>query len=632
MKNHLFIGLGGQGGRTLGELRKVMAQRTRDAQALEELDVKYRFLAIDSSDDVRKDHSNWTDFGTNLALDPNDWKILFPPEQGAIGQLSLLSNIAPWLGDRQRVERFIGESNIQGANQRRRFGRLLFAHNARDIRNALAEKVEALTTGRQRQCAFHIFATLGGGTGSGSLLDLVTMIRTRYPGSDIAEFPIFVYVYVTAEDEKGADVGYFFQNQFTALRDLNALMCGRMHPQLLGDDIATSNFAGAEPIAQIAISSPLNSANRQILLDTQIRIVAEACFERIFAWSSGQMSPNAQRSLTGQDILATFPAEPPGRSERSYRFGAFGMRRWEVPHAKLEKLLALDLLVSCLRQMLFNHWHETRGFLDQLETASAIDEANVMPGLLLEIEPFRKPSPKSDALAQSLRDALSQQAAGILRGSDQPLLSLRSLEQEFANYYLQRFEVNGVDGLVRQRGMEQPGNVTEAIRRLELRLTELWLDRTTPLALGRIPQILEEMAVRLRRDLDPPPANGATSSHRQRRIEARRLEWEKLTWLSMRFTPKRRQLVEHHREDCSISHESDLRDRLAKLDDGFVRDFLGRLSNVTHRFQATQQSLRRLLKDIEQERDLIDRELRDLHRDVAANMKPRAIIKHQNAR
>lgn len=34
MKNHLFIGLGGQGGRTLGELRKVMAQRAADTQAL----------------------------------------------------------------------------------------------------------------------------------------------------------------------------------------------------------------------------------------------------------------------------------------------------------------------------------------------------------------------------------------------------------------------------------------------------------------------------------------------------------------------------------------------------------------------------------------------------------------------
>jgi hypothetical protein len=617
MKNHLFIGLGGQGGRSLGELRKVMAQRANDTAALRNQDVRMAFLAIDSSDDVRNDRRNWTDFGSDLALDPNDWLILARPGLGTIGGLALRPDIAPWLGERERVEGFLGQGHIQGANQRRRFGRLLFAFNAAAIRNAVTGKVNAVTTGGHFQCAFHLFVTLGGGTGSGGLIDLVAMIRTRYPDSDTSKFPIFVYVYGTDADEKGANVGYFFQNQFTGLSDLNALMCGRLRPQLLGDDIAAGNFAGTEPIAQLTVTAPLNSGNRQVSLETQIRIVAEACFERILAWSSGQMGQGAQASLTGQDAVANFPAEPLGRPERSYRFSALGMRRWEAPHAKLEALLALDLMVSSLRQMLFNHWHETDGFSNQLADGSSADAANAIPALLTEIEEARRPDPKADALVQRLRDALSQQATGSLRTPSQPPLTLRSIEQELAAYYQQRFETVGVNSLIRQRETEQPTKVQDAIRRLEGRLTGLWLDSAHPLALARIPQVLDELATRLRRELESGPTSDPGSEHRRRVIEARRLEWDKLTWLSARL--KRRALIDAHATDCSAVHEGDLRTRLGQLDRGFIQAFLGRLANVKTRFQSVQQVLQQLLDTVKDERDLIKQELDNLNKNVAAN-------------
>ncbi|HYN78365.1 MAG TPA: tubulin-like doman-containing protein [Lamprocystis sp. (in: g-proteobacteria)] len=514
---------------------------------------------------------------------------------------------------------FLGQQHIQGANQRRRFGRLLFAHNAATIRGAVTAKVNALGAGRRFQCAFHIFATLGGGTGSGGLIDLVTLIRTRYPGSGADEFPIFVYVYVTDADEQGANVGHFFQNQFTGLRDLNALICGRLCPPLLGDDIAVGTFAGAEPIAQLAITAPLNSANHQIPLEIQIQIVAEACFERIVSRSSGQMGPAAQRSLTGEDILSTFPTEPPGRPERSYRFSALGMRRWEVPAEKLTTLLALDLLASALRQMLFNHWHDTNGFSHQLADGSGADAATAVTGLLAEIEDQRRPEPKTETLVQRLRLALGQQATGLSRASGQASLTLRTIEQDLAGFFQQHFETGGVDLLVRQRQAELPGRVNDAVRRLEARLTGLWLDRTNPLALARVPQVLDEMAARLRREMEAGPANDAVGERRRPVFEARRLEWDKLTWLSARLTAKRTALIEAHGSDCGALHEGDLRTRLAELDRTFVRDLLGRLANVKNRFMSVQQALQRLLGAVQQERNQIDGDLRALQSNVAAN-------------
>jgi hypothetical protein len=626
MKNHLFIGLGGQGGRTLGELRKVMAQRIKDTETLRQRGVGTAFLAIDSSDDVRNDRRTWTVFGTDLALDPSDWLIFRHPGAGTIGALALRPDIAPWIGDKARVEGFLGQQNIQGANQRRRFGRLLFADNAATVRNALIGKVNTLTAGGQFQCAFHIFATLGGGTGSGGLIDLVTLIRSRYPGSGVDEFPIFLYAYVTDADEKGANVGYFFQNQFTGLRDLNALICGRLNPQLLGDDIAVGQFSGTEPITQITVTAPLNSAKHQIPLESQIQIIAEACYERIVAWSTGQLGPDGQRSLTGEDILTTFPAEPPGRPERSYRFSALGMRRWEVPTAQLTALLALDLLVSALRQILFNHWHEASGFSAQLTAGTESDVVLALPGLLRNLNARRNPEPTPDALVERLRNALAQMITGLTRKGSE--LTLRTIEEDIADFYEQRFEKCGAEALIRQRLTDIPTQLTSAIQDLELNITELWRDRTAPLALARIPQLLEELSARLRRELDGASGDDTARARRERIIEARRLEWDKLTWLSKRVTSKRTDLIKVHGEDCIQLHVSDLRRRLANCDKDFIKQLLGKLDQVKNRFQSVQQALKQLLDGVERERNLIDQELRDLHRNIAANryeFDPRAL-------
>jgi len=447
----------------------VLTQRAKDTESLRQQGVRTGFLAIDSSDDVRNQKRTWTDFGIDLALNPSDWLILKRPGAGTIGGLALRSDVSPWIGDPKRIQGFLGQQQIQGPNQRRRFGRLLCAHNAATIRSAVIEKVNQVTSGQTYQCAFHIFATLGGGTGSGGLVDLVTLIRTKFPDNGADEFPIFVYVYITDADEKGANVGYFFQNQFTALRDLNALIVGRFRPTLLGDDIQPADFKGAEPIAQVALSAPLNSAGRQMPLETQIRVVAEACFERIVAWTSSQMDAAAQKSLTGEDVLAIFPAEPPELPERSYRFSALGMRRWEVPHDKLKDLLALDLLCAALRQMLFNHWHDANGFSTQLADGSAADAANALPDLFAEIEEPRRPEPKPELLVQRFRDALAQKATGLQRTQGNTPLDLRSIEQGLADFYRQSFEKVGVDALMQQRQAELPSRVEKEALGLDRR-------------------------------------------------------------------------------------------------------------------------------------------------------------------
>lgn len=349
MKNHLFIGLGGQGGKSIAELQKVIQNRSGDAKALEKSGQKWDVLYIDSSRDVTNERRNWVYFGKDLKLQPSSF--LYLKDDGeAINAHSMAQrpDVAPWIGDVDKLHTFLeGSQGIQGANQRRRLGRLLIARNADRIRKAVCEDKITPMLSNGNQCAIHIFASLAGGTGSGGIVDLVTMLRTEYPNASVdGGFPIFLYLYVTDRAFEEAQVGYFHQNQSAALRDLNALCCGKFRPTLLGSASVPMPFKGDEPITQILLSSQLNSKNQMLSLSQQHQIVAEAAFERIYSYVSGNLDTTQQKAVTGEDKLPSYPGEPVGNLSRTFRFGSVGMRRWEVPIDEVRELLARDLSVS----------------------------------------------------------------------------------------------------------------------------------------------------------------------------------------------------------------------------------------------------------------------------------------------
>jgi hypothetical protein len=619
MRNHLFIGLGGQGGRTLAELRRVMAQRAKDTAKLQEAGTRWEFLAIDSSTDVRNDLKCWNYFGTDLSLNPSDWLVLNSVSPEDVDALALRADVAPWIGKPDQIKAFLKGNRIEGANQRRRFGRLLFAHNASSIRHALfGQKVAALIDAGHQQCAFHIFASLAGGTGSGCIVDLVTTIRAEFPNPDMANgYPIFLYVYVTHNDGKASDVGYFYQNQFAALRDLNALICNRLTPHLLGVQVAGQVYAGNDPSAQVVLTNSLNRANMGVQLATQIRVVAESCFERIYAWTAGQMAPETQRAITGQDRVANFPGEPLGHPERSYRFAGFGMRRWEVPNAKIEELLALDLLSSSLRQMLFNHWQASEGYIDTLP-AMPRAMAEVCSANLEKVgKEYLLVQEHSSTLAVELRQETGQLVEGLLRqtGGD---YDLDALEPAIRDYFEQTFRGGGVSSYFQSLTLAQGLQLSEAIDRIDKALTSFWMDPAKPLALAYLPDLIEMLATALRGKLEGAADLSADGERLARRRAARKVEWEKITPLSA-LVGKRRALFMAHTKDCVTGYTLDLQRRCGEVDSAFIRGLLERLRVLRSGYEAARELLLGLLKDTEAERDGIYRDLRDLQGQTGAN-------------
>ena len=620
-KKHLFISLGGQGGKTLAELRKVMAQRHRDVASLSQQGVKWEFLSIDSSPDVWNARKDWTYFGKSLVLSNTEQLLLDKiGSADAIETLAIRPDISSWLNDRERIRGYVGgEAGIPGANQRRRFGRLLFAKGADQIRRAIFEdKVNSLTTNGANECCFHVFATLAGGTGSGGLIDLITMLRSAsMEKGDASKFPIFLYLYVTSDDTGGADVGYFYQNQYAALRDLNALLTGSLKPPLLGDGQSGRRFAGNSPVNGVVLSTSLNSANYRLPIASQIRIIAESCFERIFSYASGLLNPTTQKSLTLEDIVDSFPGEPLQRPERSYRFSSVGMRRWEVPNEKIEELLAWDLTVSALRQMLTNNWRNDSGYvadpvtleISKAQAIAASIEAHIAPKLM---------TPKVAAdLKRKLTAELDRLCSEI--GENKTVENkLEELEIKARELFDKSFETRGAPAYFRTAALRYEAEAEATAAEIDGILTKLWRDPVTPLSLGHVIEMIDSCRKSLRDNVEGADTGSSDSRFQQSRI-ARKREWEKLTFLSAAIG-KGTALLKAHSRDISVEYGFELDELCHKWDRDFRRSLVGRLDILRGSYNAARNVLQQLLTAASGEQSTIDNDLRQMERQQGANL------------
>lgn len=618
MKNHLFIGLGGQGGKSLAELRKVIEQREADAQFLRQQDIRWDFLYVDSSLDVKNTRANWTHFGKNLALDPADFVHLKDGGQDpSAAVMKLRPDVAPWIGDPAIVDGFLrGAGQIEGANQRRRFGRLLFANHADKVRSAIVDgKVERLTQARSNQCCFHIFASLAGGTGSGSIIDLITLLRTRYPESALDHgFPIILYLYVTSDEVATAEVGYFHQNQFAALRDLNALACGRLQPHLLGMRDGGRLFSHNEPINEIVLSSSLNDQNQKLSIQRQHRILSESAFERIFCYCSGNLNEDQQRSLTGQDILANFRGEPINRPQRSYRFSTIGMRRWEVPTEEVQELLANELYVSAFRQMLYENWQDGYGYQESGPISAS--GAGILDSLRRNLSACLVGTSEVPALEKALNDDFSLTFRGIVQ--DIKKTDLDEVESKLQDRYNNNLKTEGVGSLFGGFAQQRPSRMATLRAQIHSVLSAAWLNAKSPLGLSHVRDILLSFQDEVRKMLEADSAGPKGGNERLKsRMAARKAEWTKITILSAFL--KRKELAEAHRNDVQSLRLSDLHERAAIEDRAFLTSLIGELATLDQHYYDATGKLKAFEQKAMERRDVLFDGLRGLQSTDTAN-------------
>lgn len=390
MYKQLFIGLGGQGCKSIREIRKVIYERKLNAKAntsSEAFDLPCAYLSIDSSPDIVDLTETWIHLGKNLALNADEFSHLKPNIEVDA------RNIVPWLyssdanvaREQSTVFATINKAT-PGAQQRRRYGRALFAANADqvylDIVNAY-DRVKKLDT--VNSCMINVFCSLGGGTGSGGIVDLIQLLRQKFPASasinGYQAYPLNLYIYMADQDGVNPDdvQGFFFENQYAALRDINALSTGHMLPHTL-TSVEGSNFYPGErntstnPINAVIISTNTTSENHRISIEEQIKKVAAWAVDRALI-AQGANAPAVAKIASGEDFKANTHGEPNDISdtflERSYIFASLGAAKWQAPVNELSLMAVHSIMANSFKQMVYNNVTQTEGYQ---KTAHPLDD------------------------------------------------------------------------------------------------------------------------------------------------------------------------------------------------------------------------------------------------------------------
>ena len=375
--NNYIIGLGGTGGDSVAAFRRALAGRAYEASELEKKNVKFHYLYIDSnSTDIQsaqteESSGKWAIPGKPVNLKAADCLLINADEGLDPEQVRMHANIAPWYGDTRGVKLLIVKGKkLEGAEQRRRFGRMLLARQAGALKRTIAAGKNELKREPKRSnvITYHIFATLGGGTGSGSIVDMVTYL---YANED-KKPEIYLYLYVGGSDEtivQGAvaATNQFYMNEYSALRDLNALMTGRYKPDMAASSKINDSYEISDsPIKAIFISS--EQSERTLDLPAQVDNMANACLDIISLFNSVDSSSNNARPFSGEDIVSGQPGEispddtwnssqqrEPKENElceRSYRFQTISVSRCKEPVREIETILKCALAEQVINRLL----------------------------------------------------------------------------------------------------------------------------------------------------------------------------------------------------------------------------------------------------------------------------------------
>ena len=380
MANHLFIGLGGTGGKVLRELRKRIYEEFRSNEPTGGVFLDYVY--VDSSPSDLDDRTGWSVLGKSVHLGTAQKVDINGISASVLGNINLYPGLSGFLNsnDLQLMQKEMGALITAGiGGQRRRLGRTLFANNICDKNNPRNfEQIVRGAVGRLQQASsdqdvtFHICAGLAGGTGSGSLIDAICQIRTWFPYQDNTHaFKIRLFLYTPEQTLVTAkhDAGFYQANGYAALLELNALSIGQYHPtDVKGEkDINTGGVRrllnNQEPFESAYVYTNVNEQGKVLDLGEGLpAAVADFIFQTTIAsamvGSAGQLN-----RLVGCENDGAYPEkDQSGSNAHSRKFLSFGISRIEFPETEIREYMTYTFALQAARQLTFNMWQEGIGY------------------------------------------------------------------------------------------------------------------------------------------------------------------------------------------------------------------------------------------------------------------------------
>lgn len=491
MSNSLIIGLGGTGEKIIREFRKRYFEEFKSFEPQDGCNIEY--LYVDSDESALR--TNWRSQGTSIALSNAQKVSTHGMNISDLQQLEDRPQLQSFIsgGEVDIIEEKLGKLISEGiGGQRRRLGRMLMASHVTQsggFMEMLKGRVKALQNkSNQSEVHFHVCAGLAGGTGSGSLIDTITLIRKEYGDS----VQLHLYLYVPEQQTLYSDnIEYYKANGYAALLELNAISAGIYRPTYITGE---KDFFSGNP-KRIESSLPINGAylftninERNRILDLQEELpqmVADFLFQKIYVDKDSTLNEKLRRIEKFENGDPIEEVDAVGKRVRSVRFLSFGLRRVIFPETEIKEYIAYKFAERATLQMHFQNW--TSGGYTAVSREEATDDItastvhNDRDRLFLGNKILMREAafPGDDAV-QEFYDTF----AGPSSGYSQDALTMD--KEEWVNFYngmmnvffKKKFRRMGVVAYFAQETTDAPKYARKIVSKIEETLFEKWENGT----------------------------------------------------------------------------------------------------------------------------------------------------------
>lgn len=380
MSNHIIIGLGGTGGKVIRAFKQRYYEEFHDEKGKGREGVNLDYIYVDS--DPKDLNAKWLYYGNDIGLSNGKKLNINEVNSESLHNLhnhprlnAFLSDTDASLFDQDPNLRSVINEGIGG--QRRRFGRVLFANKANEFMNLVNNSMNELqnrSTSGETAITFHICAGLAGGTGSGSIVDVVSQLASKNKNKDHPEYKIYLYLYVPGSEnisDNDPKFKYYFANGYAALLELNAISAHRYYPvdvtrgrDSQGNIIRLLDGRDAFKVAYLY--SETNCKGKKLDRNEKLpHMVGDFIFQRTVAPAlvkGGEQE--LERVIESENAGMGINESSDGRISLATNFLSLGVKRVEVPVMEIKEYISYRFALQATCQMLFNTFEEGRGYIE----------------------------------------------------------------------------------------------------------------------------------------------------------------------------------------------------------------------------------------------------------------------------
>lgn len=376
-ENHILIGLGGTGGKVLKAFKKRLYQEYNDDQRAR---LPIAFLYVDSSIEMMQPgDKTWYVLGKNAQFSANEFVNVKGIEVSTIlASPASYPGLRGLIGDGEVMAKTIGEVGAAAA-QKRRAGRILFGASVGKYLaalNAAYKRVNDITHAERTN--IYIFTGLAGGTGSGSIIDVIAQTRmlpqfqeALSPDGDHGNAIVVNAMIPEITPPGKSDAGKYHANGYAALQELNALQIGSFKPC---DVTGLHERVELDKVQNVAdgliLYSNANEHGYTVESHHELpQILADFTYSRIFL----DKNDNTEKFLRSYSFenIADWRKEFYERAKnhqivpyRTKAVSSFGFKRIIIPEEEIVEYFTYTFGRQALLQMRFGNWSDDLGFRD----------------------------------------------------------------------------------------------------------------------------------------------------------------------------------------------------------------------------------------------------------------------------